>query len=58
MGWSGSKTKKKPDPRLSIIRGKANPSIKEAKVVLLGDSGVGKSSIVMRYINGTYSEGM
>jgi len=52
MGCSDSKAKNN-DPKLKR-RGENGKSL-AAKVVLLGDAGVGKSSICQRYINNTIS---
>jgi len=38
------------------FKDKSAASIIEAKVVLLGDSGVGKSSIAQRFCRGIFSE--
>ena len=39
-------------------RGSAVSEIENCKVTLLGDSGVGKSSIIARYISGVFSNGI
>jgi len=54
MGCSDSKEKKGQDTRLKTKQ--ANGKALGVKIVLLGDAGVGKSSICQRYINNTISD--
>ena len=51
-------TQDKPEPKKNTLRMQNNNSQKplECKVVFLGDSGVGKSSISQRYCNNIFSD--
>ena len=55
MGCGSSQTKKEAPAGLNVEGSKRAVS-GEAKIVLLGESGVGKSSIAMRYVNNTFSD--
>lgn len=54
MGCSSQKPKE--PPAGLNVEGSRSAISGEAKIVLLGESGVGKSSIAMRYVNNIFTD--
>mmetsp|Transcript_11796 Transcript_11796/g.33979 ORF Transcript_11796/g.33979 Transcript_11796/m.33979 type:complete len:232 (+) Transcript_11796:104-799(+) len=55
---AGADAASRPTPSVSSTTPKPPPAKKGFKLVLLGDASVGKSSILMRFLKNTFSEGI